>query len=251
MAAIAEAPVRGPRRRVAPVRFVERYFYTLMALLVAVVVTYGFSRTVDENLFHAAVPRPVMLWIHGLVFYGWLVFFLLQSVLVRMRSIRLHRTLGWFGAALGIAVVVFGVVTTFTMARFQVHELHKTVEHLSFLSEGIWDMLCFASCFGLAIWWRKRPEFHRRLVLIANCAMSAPGFGRFPALLMPRGTGVFYGGVDLLILMGMARDRLVDGRVHRVYKVALPIVIAGQALAIYLAFGRPAFWERIALAVTR
>jgi hypothetical protein len=66
---------------------------------------------------------------------------------------------------------------------------------------------------------------------------------------MPRGTGAFYACVDLLILMGVARDRLVDGRTHIVYKVALPILIVGQTLAAYLAYHKPAFWMKIAMAI--
>jgi hypothetical protein len=247
MPVIANAPASYSRRKAAPLRFVEKYFYTFMAVLVAVVVTYGFSRTVDRNLFHAEVPRPAVLWFHGVLFYGWLMFVILQSVLVRMRSVRLHRTLGWFGAGMGLAVVISGITIVVTMARFQVHRLHEMPG--TFVSQGLWDMLCFGTCFGLAIWWRKRPEYHRRLVLIANSAMAAPGFGRFPAQIMQRGTGMFYACVDLLILMGVTRDRLVDGRTHVVYKVALPILIVGQALAAYLAYHKPVFWMKIAMAI--
>src|SRR5262245_4461081 len=55
------------------------YFYFFMSLLIAVVVVYGFSQTIDMNLIHPAIPRPFLLYVHAAVFTGWLLFFLLQS----------------------------------------------------------------------------------------------------------------------------------------------------------------------------
>ena len=44
-------------------------------------------------------------------------------------------------------------------------------------------MTSFTVLFWLAIYWRKKPEFHRRLVLIATCALTSAGFGRWPIML--------------------------------------------------------------------
>lgn len=57
--------------------FVDRYFYFAMSLFVAALVVWGFNHTIDMNLFHAAVPRPMILWVHGAAFAGWVVFFIL------------------------------------------------------------------------------------------------------------------------------------------------------------------------------
>ena len=35
-----------------------RYFYVAMALTLAAIVVYGFSHTIEENLFHTSFPRP-------------------------------------------------------------------------------------------------------------------------------------------------------------------------------------------------
>jgi hypothetical protein len=90
-----------------PVRLLDKYFYFSMSLLIAAVVVAGFSRTVNQRLLHPAVPPPSVLWVHGLVFSAWVLFFILQSGLVRMRKVRWHRTMGWFGVALGAAVFIF------------------------------------------------------------------------------------------------------------------------------------------------
>jgi hypothetical protein len=55
--------------------------------------------------------------------------------------------------------------------------------------------------------------------------------------------------VDLVILLGLARDLLVNRRVHRVYRYALPMLIVGQTLSIYLWRGQPGWWLRITNAI--
>ena len=79
----------------------NQYFYLFMSLLIAAVVIYGFSQTIDQNLIHAAPPRPWLLYLHGAVFSAWVIFFIVQSALVRTRNVRVHRKLGWFGVGLG------------------------------------------------------------------------------------------------------------------------------------------------------
>jgi hypothetical protein len=86
--------------------FVNRYFYFSMSLLFATLVVWGFSRTVNANLFHAAPPRPFLLWIYGSAFASWVAFFIAQFKLVRVRKVGWHRFLGWFGAGLATVMVL-------------------------------------------------------------------------------------------------------------------------------------------------
>ena len=64
--------------------FLEKYFYFSMSILIAVVVVYGFSRTIDRRLIHPALPPPGLNYVHAVIFFGWLVFYILQSALIRM-----------------------------------------------------------------------------------------------------------------------------------------------------------------------
>ena len=201
-------------------RLLSRYFYFLMALLIPAIVVFGFSFTIVKNLIHPTVPRPRMLYVHAAIFSGWLVFFLLQSTLVRIRHVKWHRRAGWFGAGLGALIPVVGTATTITMARFNASQLHQSHVEADLIIP-LWDMVAFTVTFALAIWWRKRPEFHRRLVLVATCALTAAAFGRFPArLLSPI---YFYAGVDVLVGFGALRDWIIDRRIHQVYLYTLPI----------------------------
>ena len=119
-----DQPVALPRPHSTPAAFLRQYFYFCMSLLIAVVVVYGFSQTIGHNLLHASPLPPFILTIHAIVFPGWVLFFILQSALVRTRNVPLHRTLGWFGLALGIGILVLGYVTATTMDRFRLQHHH-------------------------------------------------------------------------------------------------------------------------------
>jgi hypothetical protein len=224
----------------------RNYFYFFMALLIAAVVVYGFRFTIDTRLIHPAVPRPWILYVHATIFTGWLIFFVAQSTLVRSRKVLWHRRLGWFGVALGTLIPIVGVSTAIAMGRFNSTVLHHTDE-ASFLIVPLFDMVCFTSIFPLAVYWRKKPELHRRLMLIATCVLTAAAFGRFPERILPG--YLFYAGVDLLILIGVARDLIVDRTIHRAYLFALPVFILGQTIATYIAYHNVPFWLRIARAL--
>lgn len=219
-------------------RFLNQSFYFAMSLLITAVVIYGFSHTVENNLIRATPPRPWLLWVHGAVFSGWLAFFTFQSALVRTHNVRLHRRIGWFGVALGVAIPVLGISTAIIMTRFRVLQLHAVNDAVTDLIGPFFEMTAFTVSFALAIYWRKKPEFHRRLLLLATCALTAAAFSRFPPDPLPALPNVLnlfgYAAMDVLILLGVARDLIVTKRIHRVYLYGLPAFIVGQTIVIYM-----------------
>ena len=225
--------------------FLSRYFYLSMGLAMSALVVWGFSRTVNTNLFHGNPPRPSLLWVHGAAFSTWMAFFIAQSGLVRAHKVSVHRFLGWFGAGLATVMVVLGFTISVIMARFDSRVLHqKDVD--AFLSIPFCDMILFGTCVGLAIYWRKKPEYHRRLLFIATCQLMDAAIGRFDFWF---NHNLFFPGLDCLIVLGMMRDRVVDGRVHKVYIYALPIMIVLQSAAVYLWRVNPVWWQGITRAI--
>jgi len=102
--------------------FFHYSFYFVMSLVVALVVVYGFSRTINAGLIHPPSPRPLVLYFHALIFSGWVLFFILQSALIRTRNVKIHRQVGWLGLALGVSIPIIGIVTTIAMTRLRMQE---------------------------------------------------------------------------------------------------------------------------------
>ena len=242
-------PVVTPAQATSPMpqlkRFLQRYFYLCMSLLLAALVVRGFGHTIDNGLFHAAPPRPFLLWIHGAAFASWVVFFIAQSTLVRVHKVSWHRSIGWFGAALATLMVPLGLAIAIIMARFDAVQLHMT-DTDAFLAIPFYGMTAFAVLIALAIYWRKRPESHRRLMFVATCGLMDAALARVDFVYDHR---IFFLGVDLLIALGVVRDLVVDRRVHKVYLYALPAVIVGQNLALYIWRFNPAWWRSISHAI--
>lgn len=222
-------------------RFVNRYFYFSMSLLFAALVVWGFSRTINASLLHAVPPRPFLLWIHGVAFAAWVAFFIAQSTLVQVHKVNTHRLLGWLGAGLATVMVPLGIAIAVIMARFDTVQLHQTGAD-AFLSIPFFDMIAFGALIAVAIAWRKRPAFHRRLVFVATCGLMDAPVGRFDFVF---DHNLFYLCLDLLMALGIARDLVVDRRVHKVYFYALPALIVGQNLAIYMWRVDPFWWRTI------
>ncbi len=202
-----------------------------MSLLIAAVVIYGFSHTVEHNLIHPAILRPLVLYIHAVIFSGWVIIYILQSTLVRLRNVKLHQRLGWLGAVIGIAIPPLGIATAITMARFRIAN-HLGAHAESDLFVQFFDMISFTIPFVLSIYWRKRPEFHRRLILVASCSLTSAAFGRFPSDIFP--STLFYLGVDALIFLGIIRDVFLNRRIHQVYSYSFPAIVVGQTFVMYV-----------------
>jgi hypothetical protein len=226
----------------------DTYFYFAMSLVMTVVVVAGFSRTMGARIIHPTTPPPTVLYIHAFVFYGWLAFLIFQSALIRTKNVKLHRTMGWFGVALGVVIPVLGIWTAITMNRIRYLVRHEA-DAPAFMLIPFLDIACFTVTFALAIYWRKKPEYHRRLILIASCALTAAGWGRFPGALFQG--PFFYIGVDSLIFLGVVRDWIVNRHVHVVYRYVLPAFVAVQAFAMYTAFTNQGYWLKIADAILR
>jgi hypothetical protein len=225
--------------------FLSRYFYFCMALVMAVLGAWAFSNTVDARLLHAKPPRPLLLWFHGAAFSAWVVLFVAQSAWVRVRKVGVHRALGWFGVALAAFMIVSGYIVSIVMIRFEMTVLHLK-NAASFLSILWCDLIIFGACMALAIYFRKRPEYHRRLVLVGSCQLAQASFVRFHYIGYHN---LFYPALDLLIVAGILRDLVVDGRVNKIYVYVFSVIIVLQALATYLERVNPTWWQAATLTI--
>jgi hypothetical protein len=223
----------------------DRNFHLGMALTVAAVVAVGFGPSVNARLFHPPSPRPPILYVHAAVFTAWVLLFVTQSALVRFRRVGWHRRLGMLGLVLGALVPIVGIATALTMTR--IHRTEGGSGGESFLIVSFFDMFAFAVTFGLAALFRRRPEYHRRLMVMASCGLTVAAFARFPAWLMP--DDAWYLGVDALILTAVFRDWLVMGRVHAVYRFGLPALMLGHATTMWIYKSSAPAWVAIARAL--
>lgn len=76
-----------------------------------------------------------------------------------------------------------------------------------------------------------------------TCGLLDAAFGRISYIL---DNNVYFACVDGVILLGVLRDLVVNRRIHRVYLLALPLLIVVQGLVFYIWHTRAAWWLAIA-----
>ena len=229
LAAPAKARAAAPR------------FFGLMALFCAVVVLIGFAPSFYLRPFSDRPPLSLTVQLHGLAFTLWIVLFLAQSWLVRHRRINLHRILGTGGAALAVLLVVMAMAVAIPQARTFMVTGHRPLgyspEQFLFLQMG--DMLQFAILVALAVILRRRPEAHKRLMLLATLSIIAPAIGRMP--LPP----LVKFAVPMVAVLGcMAFDLVRQRRIHPAFLWGGIAFIVATPLRV--ALGATPTWGKIA-----
>jgi|SRR5690349_19617301 len=102
-------PVVTPlnRKQFANACKTDHDMFSVFAVVAFAVVFAGFARTFFLRFLFTSTGMPGYLYLHGLLFSGWFVFFFIQSRLIAFHRVDLHRRLGMLGAGLaGLGVPV-------------------------------------------------------------------------------------------------------------------------------------------------
>ena len=191
----------------------SRGFYLFQAALMTAIVIAGFWPFYAE-LPHARGARPPIVYVHAAAFTAWLGLFAIQAALIHRRNVRVHRRLGIATAWYAVLLIVLGFAVAFETSADHVRTGEWTLDYAAgFLVLPFGDMLLFGGFLAAAVYHRRRPELHKRLMLLASVALIFPGAARFAEPNIPLVFVMWF----LPVFLAMAYDRLAAGRVHRVY----------------------------------
>ena len=147
------------------------------------------------------------------MFSAWLLMLIAQTTLVARGNVRLHRTLGGWGAALAVLLVLLGTYVGLVAARRPGGFVGIPIPPLQFLVVPLFAIVLFAVFTTLAILRRRDPQSHKRLMLIGSLQMVTPGVARWPGL-APFGPLAFFGITDLFLIALAVFDWRTRGRLH-------------------------------------
>lgn len=233
-----------------PARINDRRLYILAAILTPLIVFAGFARTYYlKPFFNVPDLAGRIVHLHGIVMTAWVVLFVTQVSLVATRRTRIHMRLGILGAVLAALVVVVGVLTALYAAARAIPTITDPPP-LSFLIIPLGDMLIFSILIGLALYFRRKLDVHKRLMLLAGINLLTPAIARIPLnFIINGGPLVFFGLTDLCLLACVAFDTIKHRRLHPVFLWGSIFIIAMQPLRLLLA-GTDA-WINFAAALVR
>lgn len=221
----------------------RRRFYPTIAALAIVTVFVGFApRFYETALRDTPGPRPFVL-VHAAVFTAWMFLFLVQTSLVAAHRADLHRRLGRVGIALAASMLVLGVMTGIEGARDGWNPGGPFRDALAFLVVSFRDILNFSGFAAAGLYYRRRPEIHRRLMLLATTGgllwpaitRIQPIQGRLPLM---------FAVLVAFLVASPVRDLIAHRSPHRVDLIGALIVMASFPLGI--AIGNSDAWHDFA-----
>lgn len=233
-------PVAHP----TPTRPARSPFYLHLSCFFLVVALVGFSTTFFAPMVRGTLRAPFVVHLHGVLMFGWLLLLIAQSLFVRTGRMRIHRRAGWIGAAVTPAIVASGFAAGAFATRRDLAESGQSWPFGAFVNTAI-EMLVFGALVGTAIVSRRRPEAHKRYLVLATISALGPAWFRFRHFLafVPNPIVTFALLADAVLLFVMARDWLVQKRVHRVYLWAGGAMVAVHL--VELAAADSELWTRI------
>ena len=230
MASTVTAPVVGPSRRVS---------YISLGALMAFIAIVGFWPRYFGPLVLGTLVQPLLIHVHATVFTGWLVLFLLQAYFAATKRVPLHMTVGrmgiWYGGLLILVGLTTGVLRAVGSAPGRAEQL---------LLVAIEDMAMFGGFFGAAIWYRKKPKFHRPAMVVAATALLVAAVARMTFL--PPDGPIRLAIWAMPVLIAIAIEFRQTRRVHPIYVLGLVVFVVRRysvpLIAPTAAWGSFAHW---------
>ena len=187
MATIVEPAAVRPTRTIA--RHSERRprtrFYLALALVCAAIAILGFAPSYWLQLPAGTFKGAPLLHIHGALATAWVLFLISQSTLVTRGSVARHRDWGLFGISLASVLTVVAIMVAIqSMTAKLAQGAGDPVR--SFLIVPLSGILMFAGFTAAAVANIRRPEWHRRFMIVGTVGLARRGDGA-RVLLLRRG----------------------------------------------------------------
>lgn len=210
--------LRSPPTTVA-LRLRRRPLYIALSLLMGSIAVTGFWPTYFGPLATWSVQQPPIIHLHATVFVGWLLLFLTQAVLAATGRVSWHLKLGRFGIGYGVLLVVVGLYTGVSRSA---DRLHAGQDAEGLLYASVADMVVFTTFFVAAVAFRRKPQIHKRLMIVAATMLLVAATARMsflpaPPLRRPVMLAIWFSPVLLAMFHDLRSRRLI----HPVYAMGL------------------------------
>jgi hypothetical protein len=224
-------------------------FHFVLAVIFAAVAFGGFFPTYLYPIATTGVHTSTVVHLHGLLFFGWTLLFVVQSRLA-VTSIATHRSVGLVGISLATGMM-FAALAVISGGLNEAVARGTETSARALATAPMFAIATFAVALVLALAYRRRAEYHKRLMVLATVALLPPAFARM--LIVTIGGGGFGTRpalanappdldlalqlllvpavlADLLLVIPAVYDWRTRGRPHAVYVVGGIAFFALQAV---------------------
>lgn len=215
------------------------FAYLGLAFLMTAIAVGGFWNTYWWPVLTGDDEFHWLLHLHGGVFTGWLGLLITQAALVYKQRTGIHQLLGKrLGILWDICIIVLGISVGLGRISPAIATEYETLaEFIKELPIPLGDLLVFAILFGLGIYYRSRPEIHKRLMILSTMALLFAPAGRLSSVAesVPVSVVILLGGPLLPAFLAIGYDWWTRERVHPVYWWGTALIALRGASLIFLA----------------
>ena len=209
-------------------------FYLWWALGLTAVTFWGFSYTYFGPIAAGRYPAvSPAVHVHGWSFFLFFLLLPLQAGLIATRKVRIHQVLGTASPVLAVVMVFTGLLVL--SVRLEAAFAGETGPPWLMIGPAVLEMLVlFTVFYGAALWHRKRPELHKRFIVVASSAALGPASSRIFLELVEPEVWVFFLGIaatNVFILAAMAYDWISRRSIHPVYILGIVVCLGADLLA--------------------
>src|SRR6516225_3499912 len=157
----------------------DRIFFPLICLTILVTVWLGFSKTYyAAGMVTAHLPAPII-HVHAAVMTLWLLTLTVQTSLVSVRKVKLHMAVGLWGFALAAILLPIGTLAAIDSLRRDFTAAWSGLSPLTFFVIPISSLVAFAVLAAWSYSVRRKPDQHKRLIVLATIPLLDAAVGRF------------------------------------------------------------------------
>jgi hypothetical protein len=199
-----------------------RYFFVAAAITMLTVMVAGFHPYYlrGEGLAGRKIAPPLatLVFVHGAAMTAWLVTFMVQSLLVSTRRLRIHMKLGWGGVAIAFVAAGSGFLLAVESVRPVPAIPFWGMAYRQFMLVMLSEVALFSLFVLAGVFFRRRPKIHKAMMLLASLSILAGATVRMPVLFSVFGEAgwpgifgpIFVLGAVFVVsrsLLGRATDR--------------------------------------------
>lgn len=206
-------------------KYVDYYFLSFIVFVIV-----GFWPTYFSKFFDGTADFNHYFHFHAVTAVLWVLFLIVQPMLIRLKKFRIHRLIGKFSYVL--VPILFISVLLLAHSR-----IDPDTENLPW---RLWipfkDLIIFSFGFGIAIRFRKKVSIHARGMIVAGMALIEPTFVRLVVNVIgiepPLGYYLGIAPVYFILIILIIKERNKE-KSHWVFKGALGLFLFIHIIRIF------------------
>lgn len=201
-------------------------FFTILGLMMLALALAGFWPQYFSAVTGRTPQATTQFWLihlHAALFTVWLLLYVSQATLIMTGQARIHVKMGPWLAAYGFAIAAVGLYTAGLLANRLGQRENDFEAAAAFVFFPVIDMVYFAGFLAAAIVYRRRPDLHKRAMLLATFSIAVVGLGRLVGRTGLESVVVWQSLNLAPLLIAIAYDIFVCRKIYPILAVGLVV----------------------------